>query len=429
MKKKSKILLLLLGGLVVVIIVVANIVGSSKDVTEVDVEKVSILSLTEEVSASGYIQPVTKVNITSQVTAEIISIPVKEGQSVVKGQTLVQLDTVQLQKNYDQAKFSYDEIKSRTEAARSVYLQSEEECGRQKELFEKNLISETQYETAEYTCQNYKYTYEAMVSQTKQAQARFEQALDNLRKTTILSPIGGIITYLNAEVGEIAAAQTTYSQGITLMIISNLSAFEAEVDVDETEITKILLGQPAKIEVDAFPDTTFNGEVVEIGNTAVTSTRSSNEMATNFKVKVLFKDENPNIRPGMSATVDIITNSKDDVLAVPFGSIVMRELDADSLEKARGINPNSVENSDSAETVSTEDSSSAEKEKKNLKEYKGVFIAKENKAKFIPVETGIADQKNIEIIAGLTENDTVITGPYRTLRSIKNDEDVQTRKQ
>ncbi len=428
MKKKSKILLLLLGGLVVVIIVVANIVGSSKDVTEVDVEKVSILNLTEEVSASGYIQPVTKVNITSQVTAEIISIPVKEGQSVAKGQTLVQLDTVQLQKNYDQAKFSYDEIRSRTEAARSVFLQSEEECGRQKELFEKNLISETQYETAEYTCQNYKYTYEAMVSQTKQAQARFEQALDNLKKTTILSPISGIITYLNAEVGEIAAAQTPYSQGITLMIISNLSAFEAEVDVDETEITKILLGQPAKIEVDAFPDTTFNGEVVEIGNTAVTSTRSSNEMATNFKVKVLFKDENPNIRPGMSATVDIITNSKDDVLAVPFGSIVMRELDADSLEKARGMNPNPVENSDSAETVSSEDSSSAEKEEKNLKEYKGVFITKENKAKFIPVETGIADQKNIEIIAGLTENDTVITGPYRMLRSIKHDEDIQIRK-
>jgi HlyD family secretion protein len=434
MKRRSKVLLIILAAVVVGIFVVVNFMQGGRNLTKVYAEAVMVKELTEEVSASGYIQPENSVNITAQVSAEIKAVFVKDGQTVSRGQILVQLDTVQLKKNVEQYEYSLNEMKARTEASKSQYLQAEEEYERQKELFERELTSETAYDNAKYTFENYKFSYEAMLNQTKQAKARYEQGMDNLSKTTIVAPMSGVITFLDCEVGEIAAAQTPYSMGRTLMTISNLSAFEVEVDVDETEITKIELGQKANIEVDAFPDTIFSGEVVEIGNTAVVSMRSTNEQATNFKVKVLFLEENPDIRPGMSATVDIITCYKEDVLAVPYGAVVMRTIDLDSLERVESgdtlelavADSNSNHNSNNSESENSENSDSlADEGEKNEKELKGVFVAHQGKARFIPVETGIADQRDIEVVSGLSREDTVISGPYRILRSIENDEEIE----
>jgi HlyD family secretion protein len=211
------------------------------------------------------------------------------------------------------------------------------------------------------------------------------------------------------------------------MTVSNMSAFEVEVDVDETEIIKIRNGQEAKIEVDAFPDTVFAGEVVEIGNTAVVSGLGTQDQATNFKVKVLFNESDEYIRPGMSATVDIVTNTINDALAVPYGAIVMRSLDADSLAKVQdtGGLVSTAHAAQTNDTTSLEGDTGDNDEEKEKKEVKGVFIVKEGQARFIPVETGIADQKNIEVMAGISKGDTVVTGPFRTLRSIKNGDAVQ----
>ena len=267
-----------------------------------------------------------------------------------------------------------------------------------------------------------------MVSSTSQARSRFEKAEDNLSKTKILSPMNGVITYLDAEVGEIAAAQTVYSTGKTLMTISNLSVFEVEVDVDETEINKVKRGQKTKIEVDAFPDTIFAGEVQEIGNTAVVSNLGSTEQSTNFKVKILFQDANVEIKPGMSATVDIITNSREMALCVPYSAIVMRTLDPDSLKKTEDDSSSGglVETAHAATPDETNDSTMMktddEKEKKDVK---GVFVVKDGKVTFVPVETGIADQKNIEITSGLEEGSKVVVGPFRTLRTLKNGDEVK----
>nr|MBN2277062.1 efflux RND transporter periplasmic adaptor subunit [candidate division Zixibacteria bacterium] len=432
--KKGKKKLLIFGAIAVaLIIVIANMLSSGKKLTKVTAEAVAVRDLVEEVSASGWVQPKNRVNITSEVTAEIIAIPVKEGDQVTRGQLLVQLDTTQLKKDFDQYRYSLDETKAHTEASRSLFLQSEEEFNRQKELFERKLISETNYNNAEYSYLNSKYTYEAMVNQTKQAQARYEKAEDNLNKTRVAAPMDGVITYMDAEVGEIAAAQTIYSQGKTLMTISNLSAFEIEVDVDETEIVKVQIGQPARIEVDAFPDTIFAGEVVEIGNTAVISGVGTTEQSTNFKVKVLFTEGNASIRPGMSGTVDITTNRRDDVMAVSYGAIVMRELDPDSLETAQkpeieGSSTTAI----AAETTSDSlaaDTNIKAPEKTEKKEVKGVFVVKDGVAKFIPVETGIADQKDIEITSGINKDDMIITGPYRILRTLKSGEEVEISKE
>lgn len=427
--RKNKKLWMILGAIVVVAIIVGNVVTSGEKTTKVKTELVEIIDITEEVSASGYVQPQTKVNITAEVTAEIINIPVVDGQQIFKGDLLVLLDTVQLQKDVDQSRYSLNETNSRMEGARALFKQAEEEYERQKQLFERDLTSETVYTNAEYAFINNKYSLEAMVSQTKSARSRYEKALDYLSRTSISAPMDGVITYVDAEVGEIAPAQTAFTQGKTLMTISDMSSFEVEVDVDETEIIKIVLGQEAKIEIDAFIDTVFAGEVIEIGNTAVMSGLGTQDQATNFKVKVLFKDFNTLIRPGMSATVDIVTNVTVDALSVPYGAIVMRSLDADSLAKA----DDSGGLVSSAHAATTEDTLVVEekpkkKGKKEKKEVKGVFIVKDGLAKFVPVETGIADQKSIEVVMGVNESDTVITGPFKTLRSIKSGDKIETEK-
>jgi HlyD family secretion protein len=252
-----------------------------------------------------------------------------------------------------------------------------------------------------------------------------------------VAPMNGVITYLDAEIGEIAAAQTAFTQGKVLMTISNLSVFEVEVDVDETEIIKVQLAQEAMIEVDAFPDTVFTGEVAEIGNTAVLS-GSGTDQSTNFKVQVLFKDTNVSIRPGMSATVDIVTNTRKDAMSVPYGAIVMRSLDSDSLAEAEGDTSEGLVQSahaatvdeDSTETVEekteTDGKSKKTGDKVEKKEVKGVFVIRDSKAVFVPVETGIADQKNIEVISGLEADDVVVTGPFRTLRTLKSGDEIET---
>ena len=425
LKKKTY----LIGGaiLILVIIIIVNVVGSRKKMTPVQAEGIKKKDVVEEVSASGWIQPKTRVNITAEVNAEIIAISVKEGESVTKGQLLIQLDTVQLQKDVDNYHYSLNELKARTEAGKSAFLQSEEEYNRQKQLFDKKLTSETLFKNSEYAYMSNKYNYEAMLSQTKQGEALYGKAEDNLGKTRILAPMDGVLTFLDAEVGEIAQAQTAFTQGKTLMTISNLAAFEVEVDVDETEITKIGKGQKAKIEADAFPDSVFLGEVIEIGNTAVTN-NAGQDQSTNFKVKVLFNENNQNIRPGMSATVDIITNTREKVLTVPYGAIVMR-LPKDTVEAGSNAKTSGTADAQAALAGSADSNESEGKEKEKEKELKGVFIIKDGKAKFAVVETGIADQKNIEVISGVAESDSVITGPFKTLRSLKNGENIKTEKQ
>ena len=427
---KKKILIFGIIAVVVLILIITNLATNTENSTDVNVIEVAQKDITEIVSASGRIQPQTMVNITSEVNGEIISLLVKEGDVVKSGDLLVILDTVQLSSDAEQARYAVNEISARLEGARSTLDQAEEEYGRQEKLFEKDGTAETLYKNARYAFLNAKASYEAMQAQSRQLQSRYEKQLDNLSKTKIRAPMSGIITYLDCEVGEIAAAQTSFTQGKTLMTISNLDVFEVEVEVDETEISKIKNGQQAEISVDAFPDSTFSGEVVEIGNTAIYASSASQDQSTNFRVKVIFKDTEVNIRPGMSADVDITTNKRDDVLTVPFSAVVMRELDLDSLERAREMAREApgttvVSEVQAAETEGEEevkptdipaDTSSEEGEREDIK---GIYVVREGQAQFLSVKTGIADQKDIEVVEGLEIGDSVISGPYRTLRTIK----------
>ncbi len=427
MKKKKKLLLFIGGGVLLVVIVVLNLTMSSSHSTSVQAEMARLRDIVETVSASGRIQPQTKVDITSEINGEIIGLYAHEGDQVQSGDLLVVLDTVQLRSDVDQARYAVNEINARSEGAEIQLGQAREEFERQQRLFDGNLTSETVFNNSRYSYLNAKSTLEATQAQAQQFQARYEKQLDYLSKAKIVAPMSGIVTYVDCEMGEIAAAQTAFTQGKTLLTIANLDVFEVEVEVDETEITKIELAQEAEIEVDAFPDTTFTGEVVEIGNTAILSGLGSQDQSTNFRVKVIFNDPNVKIRPGMSATVDITTAHRDKALSIPYSAVVIRSFNLDSLERAR----TSHETADSSPGVSevqaaeqTEEDTVVYDEDVEREELKGVFVIKEGKVSFVEIETGVADQKNIEVTSGLTEGDSVVSGPYRVLRTVKDDDAV-----
>ncbi len=434
MKAKSK-KKLMIGLLIVAALAIVGYsmkVSGGPPATEVQVDLVKVKDISEKVSASGRIQPQTKVDITSQVSAEIVGLSVNEGDVVRKGDLLVQLDRVQLGSDVQQAQYSLDDISSRAESARVRRDQDKEEYERQKELFERKLTPETDYTNARYVSQKSEADYKSIQSQVKTQRARLEKAKDSLAKTRIVSPMDGVVTFLNAEVGEIAQAQTSFTQGKTLMTISDLSVFEVEVDVDETEIAKVEIGQESEIEVDAFRDSVFVGHVVEIGNSAIMQGQGTQEFSINFRVKVRFEPTTARIRPGMSASVDITSATAHGQTLVPYSSIVMRERPVDS-SKAKveaeddssdgvivsNVNAAEVDDDDDNQAQSAEDDKSDLDKDGEKKKITGVFVLRDGQAKFSEVVTGIADEKNIVALSGVQKGDTVISGSFKTLRELE----------
>ena len=431
--KSKKFMFISIGVIVVIAIIVVNLTTSNGDQTEVQADLAFIDDISEIVTASGRIQPQTKVDISSEVPAQIVEIYIKEGDFVVKGQPLLTLDTVQIKADVEQARYSLDEIIARKEAARSQFELNKEEYERQLSLLDKKLSAEKEFSNAKFAHENSKANYEAMKAQAKTGQARLNQSNDRLAKTKIVAPMEGIVTYLNCDVGEIAQAQTSFTQGKTLCTISDLSVFEVEVDVDETEIAKIDIDQPVEIRVDAYRDTNFVGHVVEIGNSASISGQGTENYTTSFRVKVRFAETDAVIRPGMSATVDITTNSVKDALLIPYAAVVKRTFEPDSLkelatkESDGGLvqNVNAAEADDQSDVVDGD----KKKKKKNKKSEEikktGVFVINNGVAAFKEITTGIADERNLVVLSGLNESDTIVSGSFQTIRKLDDSTEVK----
>jgi HlyD family secretion protein len=409
MKKKKKIIIILGAVAIVAIIVVVNILKSGEKAYKVQVDKAKRGDITSIVTANGRITPKTDVKISAYVPAKIVKLPVKEGDLVKKGQLLVQLDETEYKAAANQAKAQLSSAEANLEQAQLVYQ-------RQKELFEKKLSSKEQYDAA--------FT-QLHLTQAQRAQsvANLEQAEYDLSKTTITSPMDGMVTALNAKLGEIVMIGTMNNPGTVIMTISDMSEIQAEVEVDETDVASVKVDQEAKIEIDAFPDTLFKGKVTEIGHTARISGLGTQDQVTNFLVKVMLLDTIPDIRPGMSATVDVTTNFHPNVLSLPIQAVVMKEEKADTLKKKE---EGALASTDSNQTK--DEKKKKEKEKEKEKEVQGVFVIKEGRAKFVKVKTGIADQQNIEILSGINENDQVVTGSYKILRTLKDGDKVKIEK-
>ena len=402
MKKRGKIIIGAIVIAVIVIVVLLNLGRSGEKVYKVEVDKVKKGDIASLVTGSGKIQAKKDVKLSATVPGVIISLPVKDGDWVKKGQLLVQIDPSEYKSAAAQASAQLSSAKANFEQAELVFE-------RQKRLFEKNLTSKEQYD-ATLT------QYNVAKAQYDQSSASLRQSNDLLAKTTITAPMEGKITELMKKEGEMVTG-ATYNP-TEIMTISDISLFEVEVEVDETDIAEVKLSQEAKIKIDAFPDTVFKGEVSEIGNTAKVTGYGTQDQVVNFLVKVLLLDEVQGIKPGMSASVDVTTASHKDVLQIPIAAVVMRE------EKKDTLNTKSKE----GKATALASSSQEENNKKKKKELDGVFLVEKSKAKFIPIKSGISDQQNIEIITGLKENDQIITGSYKILRTLKDGDKIKIEK-
>ena len=400
MSKKVKIALISVVALVVVAMVFVNVKKSRGNAIEVTVSKVERGNITKTVSGSGYIQPEVDVDISARISAEIVRIHVIEGVQVTKGQVLVELD----RQRYEALVEQYE---SSLTSAQAELKKADADYARIKNLFDQKLTTQADLDAAEAT---------RMLAQSRvqQSRATLKQADDDLSKTRLISPISGTVTRLLKEEGEIAVGSNF--QADPIMTVSELAKMEVLAEVDENDVVLVELGDKSSIEVDAIPDTSFEGIVSEIAHTATTRGRGTQEQVTNFEVKIAITNPSEKLRPGMSATVDINTETHQDVLYVPIQCVTAREAKKDSAEAAA-----KEQDSDNKAEEKAAGNASSDKKGKKDKQNEIVFVVDNNIAKEVSVKTGISDDNNIEILSGLDDGQSVVSGSYKALSKLLKD--------
>jgi HlyD family secretion protein len=434
-----------------VVLVAAAIVGANlyfkrdKGVT-VTTETIKTRDLEAIVSASGKIQPKRLVNITAETTGRIVNLAVNEGDRIRSGQFLLQIDPRSLRSRVDNgeaslqvASVSLDQMRQSVETARVQLEQAKQTLVRQQGLWKQQLTTRAELEkaendvkTAESTLQERDKSAKAQESRIMQERASLDNAKYDLSKVRIESPIDGIVTRRNIQEGETAMIGTMNNAGTVLLTLADMSVIQAEVEVDETNIPNVRLGQAAKITIDAIPDKTFKGHVTEIGNSPIQATgqqTGSTTQATNFKVVVVLDEKVPEVRPGFTCTADITTATRQGVPAVPIPSVAVRELTYDANGQViKEPQDNKRRRRSSGGSVVEPVASAAElKPGETRKETEGVFVIRDKtkNVEFVPIKLGIAGDKYFEIVSGLKPGDHVVTGPYNSVRNIADGDPVK----
>ena len=422
MKKKT--VYYILGGAILLIIALlvlskAGVLGNKEKGKEVEVAKVEAMTVVETVSATGKIQPEIEVKISSEVSGEIIELPVKEGQVVKKGDLLVRINPDLYTSGLNRSVASLSGTKAGLSQADAQFKEAKANYDRNKKLFDKGIISKSDWDKAVSSYEVAQATKQSAYYNVQSASATVNEARDNLGRTTIYAPADGTISSLGVELGE-RVLGTQQMTGTELLRVANLNNMEVEVDVNENDIVKINVGDSAKVEVDAYLKKEFKGIVTSISNSA--STALTADQVTNFKVKVrILKESYADLlegkpvnfspfRPGMTATVDIITKRKENVLAVPISSVVLK---TDTSATAKPVVVNSKD-----------DQNNNQKAPKSDKKFECVFVKDGDKAKLKVIKTGIQDDTNIEVSSGLKKGDIVIVGPYATVTKDLNSGDM-----
>ncbi|HKX85486.1 MAG TPA: efflux RND transporter periplasmic adaptor subunit [Flavobacterium sp.] len=407
---------LLLSGAVVLIVGAlalkkSGALGENKEGIEVEITKATQRTVIETVSATGKIQPEIEVKISSEVSGEIIALPVKEGQTVKKGDLLVRVNPELYVSGLNRSKSGLSNTKAGLSQADAQFKEAKASYERSKKLFEKGIVSRSEWDKAVAAYEGAQAAKDAAYYNVQSASATVNESKENLGKTAIYAPVDGTISRLDVELGE-RVLGTQQMTGTEMMRVANLNNMEVEVDVNENDIVKVEIGDEAKVEVDAYLKKEFKGIVTSISNSA--STALSADQVTNFKVKVrivkesyadLIKGKPANFspfRPGMTATVDIITTTKENIIAVPISSVVMRT--DTTANRMSGIDEKANDGEDGGVVE--------EVKSKNEKRYECVFVKTGDKVKLRIVETGIQDDTYIEIISGLKQGETIVTGPY-----------------
>jgi HlyD family secretion protein len=421
---------LLIGiGIVVILgaVAYANFKFKRVEGVTVNTEAVKTRDLEAIVSASGKIQPKRSVNISADTTGRVTDLAVEEGDRIDKGQFLLQIDPRNLRSavqrseaSMNAARSQADQLTAALESARVAVKTSEDSLQRQQDLWKRGLTTKETLDRAEADVKmrqsdlrSQEQAIRTQQMRLQQETASLESARYDLSKVRIESPIKGIVTKRNIEEGETVVIGTMNNAGTVLLTIADMSIIEAEVEVDETDIPSVKFGQVAKITIDAIPDKTFTGKVTEIGNSPITTTGTAASQATNFKVVVTLDTEIPEVRPGFTCTAEITTASRKNVVSVPIQATTVREMVVDDKGE---IVREPVDNSKRPRPGAVQ--ASELKPGQSRKELEGVFVVKENKAQFVPLKTGIAGDKYFEALSGVHEGDSVVIGPFASVREL-----------
>lgn len=390
----------------IAVIVSFSVNGDQEEAVAVQTGKVDLQNIVETVSATGNIQPETQVKISADVAAKIINLAVNEGDWVEKDQLLVQLDREKFAAFVESAEANLRATEANANLVRENMIKTEKDYQRLKELFDKQLDSQANLDQSYAAYKVEKARYQSNLEQVDQARASLKQARDDLSKTTIYAPMDGTISQLNKEIGEIALG--SQFQEDVIMVISNLNSMEALVDVDENDIVALQLGDSSTIEVDALPDMIFKGIVSEIASSAKVSATGTADQKTEFEVKIRIDNPGEKLRPGMTASADVITETRDEAMVVQIQCVTLRTMEQ--------LDNNAEEDSTKKQSYTPDKDGFVQV----------VFVVDEGSVKAQQVQTGIQSETHIEVLEGLEEGQEIVTGNYRAIsQQLQNNTKIQ----
>ncbi len=402
-------------GAVVVVLAAAGVLMRARKpdgirVRTARVEKKDLVSL---VTANGSIQARTKVDLSANIMGQITRLLVREGDAVKQGDLLLVIDQVRYRAAVDSSRSSFESLEAELERVREVAAQAKRDRDRAEAQHREGILATAEYDRTKSFHEQSVAAVNRAERQVTQARAELSSTHDALEKTEIRAPMDGIVTARNVEQGEVVVTGTMNNPGTVLMTISDMSTVEAVLEVDQTDVPLLRLGQPASVLIDAFPDKPFPAVVSEIGSSPIRGTTSLGQVATgtDYEVKAALTSHPAGIRPGLTVTADITTDTRKGVLTVPIGALVLR-----SEEEGKGA-PSKPEEGVESRRKTDEVATVASR----TRDVEGVYVVRDGKAVFKPVTTGIKGELDLEVIGGLAVGDEVIVGPFKALRELKPD--------
>ncbi len=416
---------------IVAILVIVNLRARERRALAVQTEAVARRDLTMVISASGSVRPKRKVDISASSIGKVTRVAVKEGEVVRKGQFLLQIDPVELETTVARITAMLEAARANEKQALAQAEQAKNDYERSKTLLEGGHRTAQEVEVSKTNWDIATARLEAVRQEISQYRANLESAQHSLKEVTIVAPMSGVVTRRNVEEGEIAIMGTLNNLGTVLLTIADLSTIETEIEVDETEVTHMRIGDRAKVTLDAFPDTSFTGEVTEIGNSPIVSGASAAQQGVDFKVVVTIDGSIPNVRPGLSADAEITVAEAKGALSIPIQSLTARRK-RDLKGAGAADSTGKADRADTAAAAAGADSAAASpagadtsKSNADETEVEGVFVVTNSRAEFRPVKVGISSQKHFEVTAGLEEGDKVVSGNFKAIRELKDGQRVK----
>ncbi len=410
-------------GLIVIGVVAAGVwanMNRTPSALEVQTQKVERRDLKAIVTGSGQIRPAKEVDISSNVMGQITELRVEEGDVVRAGDFLLRIDPVRYRSEVEQVEASIASAETNLQLANENLAYAKDVLDRREGLYRQDLLAKETYLEAVQAVAREERTVRMREQELQRLRAQLSASQHQLSMVSFSSPIAGVITKLNVEEGETAITGTMNNPGTVLLTIADLSVVEAEIEIDETDIVHVELGQPAEVRIDAFADRVFAAEVIEVGKSPITS--GATTQAINFKVVVRVLETVPGARPGLSCTADIVTATRDQAVAVPIQALILREVRVDE-------NGAIIEQDPLAELIAAAEGASADGDNGagELQELEGAFVLEDGRAVFRPIEVGIAGERHFEVLSGLDVGQEVVTGPFDVIRSLQTGDAIQAR--